>query len=228
MASLSTGLDTATDITLRVREFTLTTYNNLPNTLFIASILMGTIQGNMPMIWVALGFILTGSVTGTVQEILALLFPKWNQVHQPSSPTCSIMPEFSPGAAAPNTIVAPSHWFASTTYFVVFIFYNAVQVALRPVAQGADAKKVDTRIAFSMSVVMLSIFFFALLLLRGFTGCETWLGSFLGIAVGTGIGIGYWHLLDICHSGVPPDILNIVSATAPEAKSSPVPVVCTA
>jgi hypothetical protein len=228
MASVSAGLSVFTDLSLRIREFTLTTYNNLPNTLFIASLLMGAIQGNMPMIWVSLGFLVNGMVTVTLQELLCLLFPTWNQVLQPSSTMCSMIHEFTLKDQKTNVAVAPSMWFSATTYFVVFILYNAIQVAIRPAAEGADPQKVDTRIAFSLSVIMLSIFFFALLLLRGFTGCETWLGSILGILVGSSIGIGYWHILDICHSGIPPDILNVVSSTAPAAKRDIVPVVCTA
>ena len=97
---------------------------------------------------------------------------------------------------------------------------------MRPIATGADPNKVDVRLAFTMSVISLATFFFAILLLRGFTGCETWLGSILGILVGSGIGIGYWHLLDACHSGVPPDILNVVAATAPPRTDDETPVIC--
>ena len=228
MASVSTGIDTISDVTMRIREFTLTTYNNLPNTLFIASLVLGAIQGNLSMIWVSLGFLFNGAVSVTFQEFLSLLFPKWDQVHQPSSAMCSIVQNFAPGDEKPYTVVAPSLWFSATSYFVVFILYNAIQVAIRPVAAGADPKKVDMRIAFSLSVIMLSIFFFALLLLRGFTGCETWLGSILGILIGSGVAIGYWHILDVCNSGIPPDILNVVSSTAPPATKERVPVICTA
>jgi hypothetical protein len=137
------------------------------------------------------------------------------------------MPDIEPDSPKFVT-VAPSHWFASTTYFVVFILYNAIQVANRPVAKGADSKRVDVRMAFSMSVILLSVFFFMIILLRGLTGCETWLGSILGILVGSGVAIGYWHLLDVCHSGVPPDILNVVAATAPEKNEDQTPIICSA
>jgi hypothetical protein len=225
---IGTGLDFASDFTLRLREFTLSTYNNLPNTIFITALLLGAIQGNLPMIWVAMGMIINAMTVTSLQEVLGLLFPKWNQVHQPASATCSIVPDFDP-ASNPTLIIAPSHWFAATSYFVVFILFNAIQVMIRPVAQGADPTKVDVRIAFTGSVVMLSIFFFAILLLRGFTGCETWLGSILGILVGSGVAVGYWYLLDVCHSGVPPDILNVVAATAPaRPNDGETPVICSA
>jgi hypothetical protein len=210
-----------------MREFTLTTYHNLPNTLFVASLLMGSIQGNLPMVWVALGMIINGLSVGVSQEILSLLFPNWNQVHQQVSAACTIIQDFDPGSNQ-TYVVAPSHWFAATTYFVVFVLYNAIQVTMRPAAAGSDPKKVDVRRAFTISVITLSVFFLALILLRGLTGCETWLGSILGILMGSGVAIGYWHLLDVCYSGIPPDILNIVAVTQPQVTGDPTPIVCTA
>jgi hypothetical protein len=98
---------------------------------------------------------------------------------------------------------------------------------MRPAAKGADSSKVDVRLAFSGSVILISIFFFALILLRGFSQCETWLGASLGLTIGSGMAIGYWHLLNVCNSGIPPDILNIVSATAPARENKETPVICT-
>jgi hypothetical protein len=214
------------DLSLRMREFILSTYHNLPNTLFITSLLLGAIQGNLSMVWLAIGMIINALAVLSAQQILDFALD-WTQIRQPSSRTCSIIQDTID--SEPTTIVAPSYWFASTTYFVVFILYNAIQVASKPSNQGVDQKKIDMRVAFSMSVIILSIFFFSLLLLRGFTGCETWLGSSLGILIGSGIAIGYWHILDICHSGIPPDILNVVTALAPpKAGEDTTPVICIA
>lgn len=228
MPEIGRSLDIGADTLLRLREFTLTTYHNLPNTILVTSLLLGAIQGNLAMVWTGIGMILNSITVTALQELLTVIFdPSWAQLTQPASAICSIMPDIEPDAPKFVT-VAPSHWFASTTYFVVFILYNAIQVASRPIAKGADPKKVDVRMAFSMSVILLSVFFFMILLLRGLTGCETWLGSILGVLVGSGVAIGYWHLLDVCHSGVPPDILNVVSATAPEKNEDQTPVICTA
>lgn len=228
MPEIGQQLDIASDTLLRLREFTLTTYHNLPNTILVTSLLLGAIQGNLAMVWVGVGMFLNTLTVTTIQEILTtILEPGWAQLSQPASAICSIMPDIEPDAPKFVT-VAPSHWFASTTYFVVFILYNAINVAGRPIAKGADPKRVDVRMAFSMSVILLSVFFFMILLLRGLTGCETWLGSILGVLVGSGVAIGYWHLLDVCHSGVPPDILNVIAATAPAKNEDQTPIVCTA
>jgi hypothetical protein len=215
------------DISLRAREFILATYNNLPNTIFVTALLLGAIQGNLSMIWISIGMILNALVVLIEQEILGIIFPLWDQVHQPSSRICSLIQDTF--ISSPITIVAPSYWFASTTYFVVFIIYNAIQVAFRPSAPGANKKKVDVRIAFTMSVMILSMFFLCIIMLRGLTGCETWLGSILGVGTGATVAVIYWNILDICHSGIPPDILNIVSGLAPAKTGDPeTPVICTA
>jgi len=213
------------DLSLRLREFIISTYHNLPNTLFVTALLLGAIQGNLSMIWISIGMIINALAVLGAQEFLDFAF-EWSQIRQPSSRTCSLIQDTIDTDA--TTVVAPSYWFASTTYFVVFILYNAIQVASRPAAQGVDSKKVDNRVAFSLSVIILSIFFFCLLLLRGFTGCETWLGSTLGILLGSGVAIAYWHILDICHSGIPPDILNVVTNMAPPKSGDNTPVICTA
>jgi hypothetical protein len=213
------------DVSVRAREFIISTYHNLPNVLLVTSLLLGAIQGNLSMLWVAIGMIINMFVILGSQELLGLLFPLWAQVHQPSSKTCSLFQDI---LGPPTTIVAPSYWFASTTYFVVFVLYNALQVANRPSAPGANSKKVDIRVAFTMSVIILSIFFFCLLMLRGLTGCETWLGSSLGVLFGSAVAIFYWHILNFCHSGIPPDILNVVTALAPTKTDDKTPVICTA
>lgn len=222
----ATNLELFSDIGLRAREFILSTYNNLPNTIFVTALLMGAIQGNLSMIWIAIGMIINALCVLSLQELLSLIFPKWDQVNQPSSRACSLIDD-PLGPAL--TVVAPSYWFASTTYFVVFILYNAAQVAFKPAAAGVSKKKVDTRVAFTMSVMILSLFFLLIIMLRGLTGCETWLGSILGVTVGSTVAILYWQLLDVCHSGIAPDILNVVTALAP-AKSGEdtTPVMCTA
>jgi hypothetical protein len=176
--------------------------------------------------WVCIGMIINTMLVFALQELLGILFPTWEQVLQPGTRVCSLIHDTM---GPPLEIVAPSYWFASTTYFAVFILYNAFQVAFKPAAEGVDPKKVDMRIAFTMSVLILSIFFFLLLLLRGLTGCETWFGSTLGILTGSGVAILYWHLLDACHSGIPPDILNVVSSLAPaKTMEEETPVICKA
>jgi hypothetical protein len=90
---------------------------------------------------------------------------------------------------------------------------------------------VDNRLARTMGVLLVGGVFAALLLLRVASGCETALGAVSGAAVGAGFAIGYWQLLDACHTGASPDVLGIVANSEPagaaQAGGADAPVVCT-
>lgn len=213
---------------LRAREFFLGAYHDLPNVLFIGSFLLGSLTGYLPLVWLSLGLILNGAVVAGGQGLLHLLFPTWSQVSMPSSSACSVLGPGPYGAPNANlTTVAPSYWLSSAVFFAVFSIYNSVRVAFRPAAEGVSQDKVDTRRAFSLSVLVIGAAFFALVMARGFSGCETLLGGALGAAIGAGIAIAYWHMLDACGSGTIPDILQVVSNMAPAGSADRVPVVCT-
>lgn len=209
----------------RAREFLLGAYHDLPNVLFTGSLVLGSLTGYLSLIWVALGLILNGSAVSVVQGAMALFFPTWGQVSVPSgSLTCEII---RTNTGRETTVVAPSHWLAATAFFAIFLIYNSIRVAIRSPEAGVASEKVDIRRALSLSVFVVGIVFFLLILARGFSGCETWLGGSLGVLMGGGIAIGYWHLLDACNSGVIPDILQIVGSMAPAKSNEITPVICT-
>ena len=125
------------------------------------------------------------------------------------------------------TVVAPSHWLAAAAFFAVFSIYNSVRVGLRKPADGSDPDKVDVRRAFSLSVLLIGLVFFALIMARGFSGCETWLGGSLGVLIGGGLAVAFWHILDVCNTGMVPDILQVITSLPPPGAGQDVPVVCT-
>ncbi len=216
---------------VRIREFLLASYHDLPNILFVGSLLIGVLTGYLPLIWMALGLLLNAASVGLIQVLLVLLFPSWDQVVQPyNSPACmSGFQRANPivlKSGAANRRIAPSFWMSSATFFSVFSIYNSLRVAVKESAPGTDPEKVATRRAFSLSALVIGVAFFFLVLLRAFTGCESILGGVLGVLVGSGLGIGFWHLLDLCGTGRIPDILQVVGSMAPEANQPEVPVVC--
>jgi hypothetical protein len=209
----------------RAREFLLGAYHDLPNVLFTGSLILGILTGYLSLIWVALGLIVNGSAVSIVQGLMALIFPTWAQVSvQSGSLACEVIRS---GSSSGVTVVAPSHWLAATAFFAVFLVYNSIRVAIRPPEKGVSPEKVDVRRALSLSVFVVGIVFFLLVLARGLSGCETWLGGSLGVLLGGGIAIGYWHLLNACDSGIIPDILQIVGSMAPANSDKDVPVLCT-
>lgn len=210
----------------RAREFLLGLYHDLPNVLFVGSLILGSMTGYLPLVWVSLGLILNGGLIAAVQGLLALLFPNWAQVFVNSSPSCDILSSTLPGGDG-TTVVAPSYWLGATVFFAVFSVYNSVRVHMKPPVNGSTAQKVDVRRAFSLSVLVIGVVFFLMVLLRGFSGCETWLGGILGVLFGGASAVGYWHLLDACGTGMIPDLLQVVGSLPPPGSGSAVPVVCT-
>jgi hypothetical protein len=96
-----------------------------------------------------------------------------------------------------------------------------------PVVHGASQEKADIRHAFTLTTIIIGSVFFLLVLLRGFSGCESYLGGALGALIGIGLSIGFWHLLNVCGAGMVPDVLQIVNSMAPPGDDT-VPVVCSA
>ena len=215
------------------REFLLGAYHDLPNVLMMGSLILGGMSGYLPLIWLGIGMVANAGVIQVLQSIGALLFDKSDSeswISTGNAFACSIYNQgMTPTMASQKMFVAPSHWLGGSAFFVVFSIYNAIRVALRKPVPGASERMVNVRRAFSMSVLVIGIFFMALVLGRGLSGCETWVGGGLGILIGTGFGILYWHLLAACNGGRVPDVLQVVNALPPiGGDDAKVPVVCTA
>lgn len=220
---------------LRVRHFLLGGYHDLPNVLFVGSLILGSISGYLPLVWVAVGMMFNGLNVAVVQAILAMMFPiikgipPNTQVYKTGSANCGILfPEWKDppeGLDSTVQIVAPSVWLASTLFFATFSIYNSIRVGLLPKVKGANEDKADARRALTLTTFIVGLAFFILTLLRGFSGCETILGGILGGILGIGGAIGFWHILDACGTGMIPDVLQIVNSLPPPGRKE-VPVVC--
>lgn len=209
------------------RNFFIGAYHDLPNVLLMGSLILGSIIGYLPLIWVALGIVLNAIAIGILQTGLSLLYPKWSQVSMPAGMiACEILPRTRPIGTNDYLTAAPSHWLSAAIFFATFNIYNAIQVAAREPANNTDQSKVDARRAVSLSAFVIGVIFFLLMLARGFSGCETWLGGFLGVFIGGGLAVTWWHILDSCGIGVIPDILQLVGNSAPAPTGKRTAIVC--
>ncbi len=214
------------------REFLLGAYHDLPNVLMMGSLILGGMSGYLPLIWMGLGLIANAGIIQLIQILLKTIFDTSSDSYFTVSNAfaCSIYNQgMTPDSASKPLFVMPSHWLAGSSFFVVFSIYNAIRVALRKPVPGASDRMVSVRRAFTMTVLIIGIFFMALILGRGLSGCETWIGGSLGVVLGAGIAIGYWHLLAACNEGRVPDVLQVVNALPPiGGEDTKIPVVCTA
>ena len=214
---------------LRMRQFLLGLYHDLPNVLFVGSFVLGSITGYLPLVWVAMGLIMNAFVVTSTQQLLALIWPTWNQIITTKGAACDVISTGAPGTG--TTIIAPSMWLSSAVFFASFVIYNSVQVAMMPAAKGASKDKADIRQAFTLTTIIIGAVFLLLVLMRGHSGCESYLGGALGVLSGVGLGVGFWNILNVCGGaarvGMVPDILQVVNSMAPPGEDT-VPVVCSA
>jgi hypothetical protein len=217
----------------RIRTFFLGAYHDLPNVLFVGSLILGGVSGNLSLIWVSLGLLLTSFATFIVQVPFSF-FAENKYMHIESGlGTCTMFGRQKASVDALralganfDTLVTPSHWMAAASFFAIYNIYNSARLALRPPTDGAPITMYGTRVAFSLSVMVIGIIFMGLVLARFYTGCETMIGAVLGILLGGGLAVGYWHLLDVCGAGRIPDVLNVVNGLAPPGSGN-VPIICT-
>jgi|GEM_PF-3401632 len=215
----------------RMRQFLLGLYHDLPNVLFTGSFVLGSITGYLPLVWVSLGLIFNGLIVSAIQQGFGIVFSTDNtQIFLPENAACNILSTGHPNTGG-KTIIAPSAWLASAVFFSTFIIYNSVMLAMMPVAKGANQDKADIRQAFTLTTIVIGVVFLLLLLMRGFSGCESYVGGALGVLIGAGLSIGFWNILNACGGaarvGMVPDILQVVNSMAPPGEDN-VPVVCSA
>ena len=225
------------------RKFLLASYHDLPNILFVGSLILGALMGYLPLIWMAVGLIFNATVISFLQVVLGVIYTKSadrTRLFGDSSvvsPACFVGFGRMKGAddnlfgvpVGADRILTPSHWIGAATFFAVFSIYNSARLIGRDSVKGADVEKVGARRAFSLSALVIGLVFLGLVLMRAFTGCETaWSGA-AGFLVSGALSIAFWHILDACGSGKVPDLLQVVGSLAPDsvATDSTVPIVCT-
>lgn len=224
---------------IRARTFLLGSYHDLPNVLWIGCIVLGAVIGQVSLVWLGFGLLLNAAAIAALQGLsygLTVLFPafgaKW-LMRDLGTLACTVVGDrtsllntLTAGSGGASYVV-PSQWIGAVAFFAVFMIYNAVRLLLRPAAQGAHPEKVDNRYGLSATVITANVLFLMAVFVRALSGCETALGVLTGLLVGGGVAVGYWHLLDICGTGITPDVLQVAAAMAPGAETAAVPVVCT-
>lgn len=214
----------------RIREFLLATYHDLPNVLVTGSLLVGALTGYMPLLWLSLGLLVMDlPITYLIQVIMKYFF-NGNPYLSVSSTQCGTRPYVAHLGAPVAPVIdfmAPTFWMSATIFFAVFTGYNAIRILFKTSAKGATQQQINMRRAYCWAVLLISLIFAFLAGLRVMTGCETFAGGLLGALVGGSLAIGYWELLDVCGSGLVPDILQIVANSAPATSGPVTPIICT-
>jgi len=214
----------------RVREFLLGAYNDLPNIIVTGSLLIGALTGYMPLLWLSLGLIAFNLPITYLVQIAMDYFFRGNQYLSVSSSRCGARPFIPTVGGTPQApiidFIAPTYWMSATIFFAVFTGYNAIQILFKASAKGATQQQINMRRAYCFAVLLIAVIFGCIAGARVLSGCETLAGGALGAGLGIGLAIAYWHILDVCGSGLVPDILQIVANSAPDSTGPITPVIC--
>jgi len=215
----------------KIREFILGAYHDLPNVLVTGSLLIGALTGYMPLLWLSLGLLAFDlPITYGLQVIIKKIMGE-SDVFTVRSATQCTSSSFAPsmangGGTALIDFTAPTFWMTASIFFAVFTGYNAVRILFKASAEGATQQQINMRRAYCFAVLLISIIFGFIAGSRVLSGCETLAGGAVGAVVGGGLAIAYWHILDVCGSGLVPDILQIVANSAPATSGPVTPVIC--
>jgi len=209
----------------KIREFILGAYHDLPNVLVTGSLLIGALSGYMPLLWLSLGLLALDLPVTYVFQVLMGQFFAGNPYLTVNGAACG--PRYYDQGAAIIDIMAPTFWMSSSIFFAVFTGYNALRILFKTSSKGATQQQTNMRRAYCFAVLLIAIIFFFIAGSRVLTGCETLAGGSLGAILGGSLAVIYWHILDVCGSGLVPDILQIVANSAPSTSGLVTPVICT-
>jgi len=143
-----------------------------------------------------------------------------------ASAHCNLVPSAAIAEGVGMIGVAPSYWSAQITFFFVFLMTNAMVLYNKPPTEGADPAKVANRKAQTLTAFLISFaLFVALIVLRQTTGCETIVGTALGILIVAPIANGWYHLASLCGAR-DADVFGILQKILPQNMKDEPPMTC--
>ena len=180
--------------------------------------------GNLGLLMLSFGqIVVVPLVVLVINMIHEAVFPESDLFSIEGHAICNLVPSSSVAAVIG---VAPSYWSAQITFFFVFLMTNAMVLYNKPPTEGADPAKVANRKAQTLTAFMISFaVFIALIGLRQGTGCETMLGTALGILIVAPIAYGWYKLAAVC-GAKDADVFGILQKILPQNMKDEPPMTC--
>ena len=203
-------------------------FMSLPLVLIGIILFLAASLGNLGLLMLSFGQILLVPLVVFGANMLHEFFFQGSPLFSvASSAHCNLVPS-APLAESLGMIgVAPSHWSAQITFFFVFLMTNAMVLYNKPPTEGADPAKVANRKAQTLTAFLISFaLFVALIVLRyTTTGCETIVGTALGILIVAPIANGWYHLAALCGAR-DADVFGILQKILPQNMKDEPPMTC--
>jgi hypothetical protein len=203
-------------------------FMSLPLVLVGIILFLAASLGNLGLLMLSLGQIVLVPLVVFAANMLHEYFFQGSPLFSVSSSAhCNLVPS----APIPESMgmigVAPSHWSAQITFFFVFLMTNAMVLYNKPPTEGADPAKVANRKAQTLTAFLISFaLFVALIVLRyTTTGCETIVGTALGILIVAPIANGWYHLAALCGAR-DADVFGILQKILPQNMKDEPPMTC--
>lgn len=223
----------------RSREFVVGAYHDLPNVLLTGSLLLGSVTGYRPLVWLSVGLLFFNlPITYIVQIVTGYVGVLQPYFAVDKSDRCATFsdPSRRPSSNLNNNVpvstsmpildaTGPTWWMTSAFFFFFFTLYNAMAVMMTP-NPYATLDQQNNRTAYCYAVIAISVVFLILAGCRLLSGCESLAGGAAGAILGSILAISYWHMLNACGNGLVPDILQIIGNSSPQKTSDVTPVVC--
>ena len=209
-----------------INDFFLNSLQNFPFTMFVCFSVFGVLFSQPTWSLVSVGLFLVYILVAGIQLIAGKVLPDFIKelLHNPTD-SLSVCYPYSFTAKG---FTFPSEWITQTAFLFVVIIYNSSILAKKAgnknLFEAYQRRLSRTQISILACVVLLLIF----VGLRVQSGCDTLLNAVISVGLGSGLGIAYWHILDICNTQLHSDILGITRNMAPPSDNQEVAVVCTA
>lgn len=203
-------------------------FMSLPLVLIGIILFLAASLGNLGLLMLSFGQILLVPLVVFGANMLHEFFFQGSPLFSvASSAHCNLVPSAPLGESLGMIGVAPSHWSAQITFFFVFLMTNAMVLYNKPPTEGADPAKVANRKAQTLTAFLISFaLFVALIVLRyTTTGCETIVGTALGILIVAPIANGWYHLAALCGAR-DADVFGILQKILPQNMKDEPPMTC--
>jgi hypothetical protein len=202
-------------------------FMSLPLVLVGIILFLAASLGNLGLLMLSFGQIVLVPLVVFAANMVHELFFKGSLLFSvASSAHCNLVPSAPIPESNGMIGVAPSHWSAQITFFFVFLMTNAMVLYNKPPTEGADPAKVANRKAQTLTAFLISFaLFVALIVLRQTTGCETIVGTALGILIVAPIANGWYHLAALCGAR-DADVFGILQKILPQNMKDEPPMTC--
>ena len=203
-------------------------FMSLPLVLIGIILFLAASLGNLGLLMLSFGQIVLVPLVVFAANMLHEFFFQGSPLFSvASSAHCNLVPSAPLAESLGMVGVAPSYWSAQITFFFVFLMTNAMVLYNKPPTEGADPAKVANRKAQTLTAFLISFaLFVALIFLRyTTTGCETIVGTALGILIVAPIANGWYHLAALCGAR-DADVFGILQKILPQNMKDEPPMTC--